>query len=511
MQNLYEGFNYNELQYIQQKRNDIASIRVQSRSEGISRAATDWLAIYAPYLQNKGKFLDIFSDSVYYTSNDIETSYPYVDNVNRILSPFHYNEYDNEYRIVVTNTTTGVKVYEYGKLMTSEQVPEQYRWKSLAHIEMLLVQNQTHKVKIFKRNNVIAVLTNVVNNRLLKELLTTIPSLFSLEELQNDTNVANCLKAVIKNEPLKEFFKPLLAAKINEQQEKINKLLKDSLTIGIRKNFETIMNNISNTERNITSYERNLEQQYETLQRLLDEKLGIESRMQNADQEDSLKELTTFINKNQYIKGITTKNFSMGYGSGEKLLLELEAPIKLYEQEPLQRQITNLYSRFNNIGEKCLDVLAEIFLKDKYQLYCTTYVGLELGYGEIDASYSDLMISLDEYLRMPQPHLSFYNCWGDAKSNIRKSLRDGSLIDAIQIMLINIQNINFTDTAVLSRWIEKLQHSSYLYAGCKCIKDQEGNWFTFKEINEILEAKRKIVGEPGVAQPELIDELEGEE
>ena len=110
---------------------------------------------------------------------------------------------------------------------------------------------------------------------------------------------------------------------------------------------------------------------------------------------------------------------------------------------------------------------------------------------------------------MMQPHLSYFNCWGDQKSNIRKALREGNITDAIQLMLISIQNINFTDTTVLNRWIEKLQQSTYLIHDCKCIKDQEDNWYTFKDIMDIISERNKPKSE--VNQPEIVDELEGEE
>ena len=327
MERLYEGISFNDLQYIQRKRRDYISVSVQGKQETISRQVADWAAIYSPFLEKEHKQINMFSHNAYYSSADVESSYPTVDNESRVLQPFKINDYTDNFQIVITNTTTGVKIYDYAKSLTEEAIPEHLRWQPIHHIEMLLVQNQSHRLKVFKRRNNIIILTNVVNNKLVKEVLATFPSLFSILPLQSNENITNCLRAVIKEEPILPFFKEMLDARANEQNEKINKLLKHSLTIGINKNLNSVIERIHSTERSITSYETDLASRYEALQRLLAEKLGIESQILAIDSEESFKNLLEFIHSNSFIKNITMREFSTGYGRSEKLVLELEAPI----------------------------------------------------------------------------------------------------------------------------------------------------------------------------------------
>lgn len=509
MEKLYEGFQPGELEYIQHKKNQNVITRIASRTESIVRQAIDWTAIYTPFLQSINKKLIINSDYVYFSSAHLENHYPVKHDQGRAY-PFDATAEPDEFKIRIIGTTTGVKVYEYAELLTAPAIPEELRWTHLTNIDVLLVQNQTHKVKVYKNSNTIIVLTSQINNRFVKEVLATFPSLFSIIELQTNQNVTNCLRAVINNTSIRPYFDEMFNAIADEKTEKINKILKDSLTIGIRKRDDDLRHRIDQTKHTIQSYENDLERNYELLQQLYNEKLGIEEKL--IENPESFKELKTFLKNYKFIKELHLKEFSLNWNTSEKLIIELEAPITLFEPEPLQRQIVNLSNRYNNTGKDCLDVLAEIFLKDEYTLYCTTFVGLDLADNSFSASSGSLRLNNANYHRMEQPHLAEYNCWGDQKTNIKRALMDNNLIDAIQLMGISIQNINFTDTAVLTRWIEHISNSNYFLKDCKCIKDKQNNWYTFMDIIKILEARRCVPAPTGeVGQPELIDELEGEE
>lgn len=510
MEKLYEGFKPDEIDYINEKRRQIITAAVSPKNTTVHPLMYDWLSIFVPHLQKLDKRLKIMSDKVYFTEEHLTHSFPVDPQASRAY-PFNEVPHDDHFKLKFIETTTGVKVYDYAKLLTPTSIPEHLRWTNLSHIDILLVQNQKHKVKTYRSENTVLILTNDLNNKLIKEALTVIPSIFSINEIQEDTNIAECLKSIIKGESIRPYFEELLNARNKEQDEKLNNLLKSSLTASSRRRFNELASYIESKRSHITSLEHDLEQIHEQLQSLLDEKLTVETKLK--ENPEQLEELMSFIKNNKFIKSVFLKAANIDWHSGEYPVFELEAPITLYEPEPLQRQICNLSERYNPTGQDCLDVLAEIFLKDKYTLYCTTFVGVNLSTGAFDSSTDNLNISRRDYKKMYQPHLSQFNCWGDQKSNIKLALKQSNLIDALQLMTISIQNINFTDTTVLNRWIEKISNSSYYYTDCKCIKDKDNNWYTFKEIADIVKARQKIkvAGEPGIAQPELVDELEGEE
>lgn len=495
--NLYEGLNSTEQQIIHNKRREILDTSLSSKTETIETYySLNWAAIYNDYLANHGKHIKMYSTNAYYTQSDIDDYYP--NNMEASLNfPFDIQHSNNYYQIIFVQTSTGVKIYDYAKQLADLETS----WEKVPYADRLLVQHQKHRIRVLKLTTRVIILTNELNNRLVQETLAMFPSLFNIEELQQDDNIKECCRAVINKQPIRPYFENIFNNIEKEKKQKFEKSIKDLLTAGKRTRLIELENNITRINNSIKDYIDSLDNYYERLQSQLNEKLGLESTL--IENPESLQILLNFLYTNEYIKSAQFIDANIGSGYKELLLLELEAPITLYETEPLERIFNNLKHEFSSTGEMILESFKEIFLEEKYQLYCTTYVAMDIPQAKFNADSRYNTKQFSDYTRMTQPHLTFFNCWGDSEHNIRKALREDDILGAIQLMLIAIRNINFTDTTVLRGWINRIINSNALL-NVRCIKDQEGNWYSLKELNQ-----KRIEEAPVVGTPEIIDELEG--
>lgn len=510
---MYSNFTASEKNYIHTKRRNIVTTSLSSRTEPINTFnELDWMTIFEPYLSSQNKYIILNSMSAYYKEQDLTDYYPN-NPEGRINGPFNQAPDNSRYKVLFVDTSTNAKIYTYADLLIAD---ERVAWVHLPYADRLLVQHQKHKIKVLKNENTILILTSLFNNRMLKEVTAILPKLFDIEELLQDEKVMNCCKAILDNKDIRPYFEEMFASVNDQEKEEFERLLKESLTITKQKRLRSLQDSVNRTQSEIQYAETSLEALYDKWHQLLSEKLGLESIMK--EDPESFKNLSEFISKNPYIKKAYKMYNNIGSGSKDNLIFEFEAPITLYETEPLVRQYNNLKYQISNSKLRWLDVFMEIFSKEKYQLYCTTTVAIDASYPTFTAKSDYIGIDYTDFARMPQPHLTFYNCWGDQSYNIKTSLKEGGLLDALQLMLISIQNVNFTDTAVLHGWLNKIDDYTSL-SSLKCIKDTEENWYSFRELYNKMnkEAEEAMInatvltGEPGVAQPELVDELEGVE
>lgn len=495
---LYASINPEERQHLKTNRLNVLSSSLSSKTEHIYHDALDWMAIYAPYFNRRNQYIKLTSSSYYYKSEDVDNYYPKNPDA-EIHAPFNLSPREDYIHIHFVQTSTNAKIYEYADLLVEDEI-----YTKLAFANTLLVQHQKHKIQVLARRNLVLVLTNEFNNRLLNETAAIIPSLFKLEDLLQNEKVMHCCRAVVNKQPIREFFIDEFEAIANAQKEAFKNNLKALLTMNKRKKLEEVTRDIENTRHRINDYEQSLDRMQENLQSYLNQKLGIECTL-NGDTE-GFESLSNLLTKNKFIKEATFRRVNVGGGTKDLLSLEIEAPITLYEIEPLERTYNNMIGSWSETGQAMLKAIKEVFTNDKYQLVCTTHVSMDPTIAEFQAGNSALGYNLTNYTRMPQPHLTFFNCWGDARSAIKQALRNDNIEDAIQLMLISVRNINFTDSAVLRGWLDRLCYENSLRY-LECVVDTEGKWYSLTDIYNLVVEKENENEE--VHQPELIDELGG--
>lgn len=461
-----------------------------------------WTAIFAPYLTKVDKQLLIMSSRYYYKQSDLDRHYPTNPNSSYICPPFDRTAAPADYEIRFIDTSTGAKIYEYATALCKSN--KGYTDKQ--SLAVSLTKSKTHKVKVVQSNSTVWILSNDIDEQLVQNTVALFPFLFSIQELLGDNHIINCCKAVTKDEPIKQYFQGLFdsLAEIREQK-KIN-IIKKALNTKLSEAIENINRNITSMQHTIQDNEERLIEQYRRLDEYIAQKLGYESKKLAKDED--VTEVMDFINRNKYIQGLHILK-SLYNNNTEYLQLEVHAPITIYEIEPLERQLNNLINGIDatELRTKILKAFERIFIKEEFQMICETFVKIDVHNSTVDASKDANRKQYSDYQKLPQPHLTRFNCWGDNKYVISKYFNDSDLIGVINSVVIAAQNINFTDTTVLKNWLEAISYNSHLYELPTCLSKTDNKMWSIKDIVEQIEKENEANNEEEIGHPELTDEI----
>lgn len=502
MSQIYKEMSSEELDIL----DEIIGNKVRSHIIISNRAITNhrpWLAIFAPHLNALDKTLIIKSERYYYKQWDLDEHWPTNPTKREICPPFNRTGANSEYEIVFIDTTTGAKIYEYATALCKANQGYTDR-QSLA---VSLTKYKMHKVKIVHLNNTVWVLSNDIDDEFVQNTLALFPFLFGLQELQNDEEVIKCCQAVTKDQPIKPFFKSLFDSLADVRKQKKINIIKSALNARVADAINRTERDINNDRESIKEYEDRLQIYYDRLEQHLAQKLGYESKEMAKDED--VTDILDFVDRNRFIQNlniIKTNN----YGSNSECLqLDIWAPITIYETEPLERQINNRITESNQheLQSKILKAFKRIFIDEELQMICQTFVKLDMVNVSIDGGRDANRKQYSDYQRMPQPHLTRFNCWGDNKNAIIQALKESDLIGAMNNILIASQNINFVDSTVLSNWLEMIAYSTHLYNLPTCLSKVDGKLWSIRDIVEQLEREENNNNEEVIGHPKLTDEV----
>lgn len=485
--------------------NEIIGSRVKSHIMISNRSITNhrpWLAIFAPHLNALDKTLMLRSTRYYYKQYDLDMNWPTNPEKRDICSPFNRSGSNSEYEIMFIDTSTGAKIYEYATALCKANQGYIDR-QSLA---VSLTKSKTHKVKIVHLNNTVWVLSNDINDDFIQNTLALFPFLFGIQDLQNDEEVIKCCQAVTKDQSIKPFFKNIFDSLADVRKQKKINIIKSALNARISDAITRAERDISHDKEYIKDYEERLQQYYDRLEQHLAEKLGYESKEKAKDED--VTDILDFVDRNRFIQNLNILKINNYGNPAEYLQLDIWAPITIYETEPLERQINNRITEYNqnDLQSKILKAFKRIFIDEELQMICQTFVKIDMISANINGSKDANRKQYSDYQRLPQPHLTRYDCWGDNRNAIIQALKESDLVGAMNNILIAAQNINFVDSTVLSSWLETIAYSNYLYNLPTCLSKADGRLWSIKDVVEQLEREENN-SEEVIGHPELTDEV----
>jgi hypothetical protein len=491
VENIYEGLDSNILHGF----DELVRPQISMSTYSINRGKLPlWMVIFNEYLTDNNKQIYIAHAQYYYKSSEIDNAYPKIEDGD-ILSPFNKGVNFNAFGIYFISTSTGVKIYEYAKSLcdaSSQFVDKQ----SLA---VALTENKSHKVKILRYGNNVFILSNQINEEFMNKALALFPYLFDIEELKTNQKIIDICKTVAKEQPIKDLL-PDFLQKIEEMQnmKKFNNIKQalgvkqQTLIRKAEKNIENIRYEIDQLEQRLTRYYRDLEE-YQL-------KHSVYTTQPPIDQKE-FENIVNFLNKNKYITNYETRRQYSSY-AGEHLdmpLLTIIAPITLYETEPLERYINaklDLISPTSALAYT-LKAFKKIFIDEEYKMICQTHVLINMLDEEIEASNSYLNYSITDFERLPQPHLTRFNCFGDNKRQIKEAIRNNDFCGAVATIIVATQNINFTDATVLRVFTEQITEDSRYFKLKSCISEEDGELYSIQDIvNKIIQEEPEDVNKP---------------
>lgn len=504
--NIYKDITSDQLAILEDMMSDciLSHIYIDGVTYNRSR---EWMAIFSDYLKEHDRQIHLTSGKYYFKQNDLDYYYPTNTTGTSIAPPFNLPDDDEELKIYYIYTSTGAKIYEYAEALCKTD----RGYINRQNLAIALTEDTRHKVKVINKDQTVWILSNNFNEDLIRKSLALIPFLFDIKELQDDEKVMKVCNHVAKDESVAEDFKDIFD-KLEEikAQQKLT-LIKDALNARMTKEAETIKRSIKNTQESIESLEKRLDDYYDQLGKLQAEHIGILSK--KGYEEKEVEEILDFVNRNRYIQSMNVKSYSTYNGNINALLLDIIAPITIYEPEPLARYIdSNIdYIGRSTLKGKILKAFKRIFVDQELQMICETFARLDLANIELNASYSSLGLNYSyDYKRICQPHLSRYNCWGDNLNPIKQMIREGDIAGALNNIVIATQNINFTDATVLSNFVDMIANSNALMNMKSCLSKADGQLWSIRDVIDQLEREEqeaKLQSETEINKPELQDTI----
>lgn len=474
---IYEGFTPEELDLIKGQTHPYirSSISYDAYSDA-AKPNLDWATIFVPWLMGEGREIQINTSKVYMKQADLDYYYPTnpTSSKNELYGTIK-NISNSNYQIRFYHTGTGIKVYNYLDAVIRE---ESLGYTNHPEIALALTQHQNHKVKVIHKEHSIQVYTNEITEQLIQSVVALIPYILNIPDLKENPEIDAICKAVSKNKPIKPYFTNILETLTELKKTAKHTVLVNMLNKNRAEQIENTRSLISDVERDIHSAEERLEKYFNRLQELNALLIG-QQALPKADL-DSVQELINYIENHRYIKGFTTTQ--QGYYNRDALRVRIQAPITLYEKEPLRRTMNACAATATPRTLLLYKAFNRIFLKEEYQLICETVVDIDpIGNTWHAANEYDMGSSEKMY----NPHLALFNCWGDNRTAIYKDLSESNIIGVINTILIAVQNINFTDSAVFNRWINNLREYPSQTTKASFLDKQTGELKTLQEIIDI--------------------------
>ena len=499
-ENIYKGMTTEEKDILNELLDDRIRLRVGVQNVVIANYRP-WMAIFSEYLSKVDKKIVAHANRCYYKQDHLDNYFPTNPETDRICEPFSRGAPQASYEFYYIDTSTGTKIYEYASALCKAGIG----FIDKQSLAVSLTKHQHHRVKIIQSNQIVWILSNEINDEFVRNSLALFPFLFAIEDLLKDQNVIDCCKAVTKQEPIKQYFTNAFEKLTEIRMQKKRNIIKNALnakTLTLIRKTEREINNIDET---IRDYELRLASYYERKDVYLAQKLGFESQKQIDDTD--VTDVLNFVSRNRYIQSLSLIKNGSYNDEADALQLNIQAPINIYESEPLERQINN---RINPVNEhtkesKILKAFKRIFVDEELQMICQTFVKIDLTSNTADAGKESNRKYYSDFTRIPQPHLTRYDCWGDNKMAIIQALKDSDLIGAFNNILIAVQNINFTDSTVLTSWVEAIANNNSLYTLKSCLSKVDGNLWSIEDIVKQIEQEEAANEEVG--KPELVDQV----
>jgi hypothetical protein len=213
-------------------------------------------------------------------------------------------------------------------------------------------------------------------------------------------------------------------------QEKEIEIFIEKLQKGKQKHLEQI---ISTRTREIRNYEHNILKKTEEVKRLQYMLVGLVEEEENLDHEMLAKLL---------VKNKDIIKYSTEPPEHTSLRLTIQTTLDNYNIDEAEHFLKRNYD-----SDKTIQMMKEMYLYNTRSFPETLIeITINLETGEVTGRTP----RFSSEVFVPNLHITKYYCWDGYKSQIRKAIREGDLVIAIQTLIAGVKNINFADGTVMS-------------------------------------------------------------
>lgn len=351
---------------------------------------------------------------------------------------------------------------------------EQNNYTRLSRIEMYLMIDSQHRIRVYKKENFTLIITNQNPYALEERLFSAIPLLYKEKFTWNDELIEYFRAVNTETKPEKtceQLFQEIIKkSKIldNIKYEQLLKIVEKTSSHTLR-SYQTEETKILS---NIETYESTLIDLYKNLKKT-------QALIAFYKPDMNVKDVADYIYNNPYIVDYYSR-------SSSRLVVAIEAPLEYIDVPAFKQMLKNmnsyLYPKWSApVNEysaltkghpiEFTTMIKDLFLSSKYKIYTRAEIVLDFERNEakpLRRSTSDFQHrpekwKLDTRLKqnkdrciIPHMHIEYYDCWTGNKTNISKALNKQDIIGALDICVNTTKDINVNDSAVFGRFIRQV-------------------------------------------------------
>ena len=332
-----------------------------------------------------------------------------------------------------------------------------------------------HRARLYfnKKYNVFMLTSNIITTKIVQRVVACVLQFLKTEDAPVLDGLCEALITedqekyerlldeayALYKDPLKEA---LFEEGVNTATKTIHKQMIDS----VQAEMETIKGLIDERE-------RSLRRSYKSLQGLQLQETSLNTTSKNSGED--FRRLLMACKEN--IKSIEASDSGM--------ILTVVQPLLYYDQEHFR--LLQQGGLFRRAPSWIQQLLIDIIEKETHTLYFQQTFALLYGEGPKRISTRSSLIEEG----IPNPHIYYYDCWGDNYPLITKALSKGDFVTAYTQSIAAIAGINLTDTIVIDRFINtELKETP---SSIPCLLDKESNKrITLEQYKEALESKEEL-------------------
>lgn len=351
---------------------------------------------------------------------------------------------------------------------------EKHGYSKLDRIELYLIINAGHRIRVLKKDKHILIITNQEGTTLENRLFSAIPLIYK-DDFTWDGETIEYFRSIdpdqkVATESITLFKNIIAKSKIleNIKYEQLFKIIEKTSTHTLKKYQE----DEKSLKRDIENYENSLKNLYKNLD-------DTQAKIAFFRPTTEIKDVTDYVYKNPYIVDYYSPDSS-------RLILAIEAPLEYIDVPAFKQMLKNinsyLYPKWGTDSDayseltkghpiEFVEMIKDLFLSSKYKIYSRSEIILDFeNKGAQPLRRNNSLFQkrpaawqLQKRLQnnpdrciIPHMHIEYYDCWSGNKTNITKALVKNDIIGAIDICVSTTKDINVNDSAVFGRFIKNV-------------------------------------------------------
>lgn len=341
--------------------------------------------------------------------------------------------------------------------------------------------NPNHTARLYKskETDLFIFLTSKLDEEITRKTLATIMYHMKFDPRPEYEAMCNALITSNRDEfhkLLHQVYSPLLKhMKDAEFKQNVEKTIRDI----DRDRVERFDERIKDQREAIEETEHALRRRYEVLQNLRGQQL-LAASMGTQGLEDFEQLLYSVKDKITYLSSFNSR-----------VTFFVVQPLLYWDEE--HYKMVRKGHDYKDSPKWRKQLLDDIFLNRTYTL--NFHQGFRFYNNErVEHSYVGNAIDTDEMKGFPNPHLHYFDCWGDNKPIIEKALREGDIMKAYLQATATIAGMNLADGVVWNRFVTNaLDTRGWLEIDCLTNNET-------KEKLSIIEYRRRFMEKEGEEQ-----------